>query len=289
MIIKIIVVFITLATFGANAADRITGKPFATRSEVLATNGMAATSQPLATQVALDILKQGGSAVDAAIAANAMLGLVEPTGSGIGGDLFAIVWSAKDKRLYGINGSGRSPKSLTLAKLKQLNLDYLPPYGPLPVSVPGTVDAWFELHDKFGKLKMATNLAPAIDYARQGFPVSELIAYYLARSAPKLSQYPGFKETYMPGGKMPKSGEIFKNPALANTYEKIASGGREAFYQGAIAKSIARYMKEQGGYLSYEDLSEHKSEWVEPVSVNYRGYDVWELPPMDKVLQHYRF
>ncbi|WP_157582106.1 gamma-glutamyltransferase [Shewanella woodyi] len=279
MKIEIVAVFIALVTFGANAADRITGKPFATRSEVLATNGMAATSQPLATQVALDILKQGGSAVDAAIAANAMLGLVEPTGSGIGGDLFAIVWSAKDKRLYGINGSGKSPKSLTLAKLKQLNLDYLPPYGPLPVSVPGAVDAWFELHDKFGKLKMASNLAPAIDYARQGFPVSELIAYYLARSAPKLSQYPGFKETYMPSGKMPKSGEIFKNPALANTYEKIASGGREAFYQGVIAKSIVRYMKDQGGYLSYEDLSEHKSEWVEPVSVNYRGYDVWELPP----------
>ena len=159
--------------------DRITGKAFATRSEVYATQGMAATSQPLATQVAIDILKQGGSAVDAAIAANAMLGLVEPTGSGVGGDLFAIVWSAKDKRLYGLNASGRSPKSLSLEKLKSLGLDYLPPLGPLPVSVPGTVDGWYELHNKFGKLAMADNLAPAIHYARDGFPVSELIAYYL--------------------------------------------------------------------------------------------------------------
>lgn len=259
--------------------DRITGKAFATRSEVYATHGMAATSQPLATQVAIDILKQGGSAVDAAIAANAMLGLVEPTGSGVGGDLFAIVWSAKDKRLYGLNASGRSPKSLSLEKLKSLGLDYLPPLGPLPVSVPGAVDGWFELHNKFGKLPMADNLAPAIHYARDGFPVSELIAYYLEGSGKKLSKFQGFKETYMPNGKMPAVGEIFKNPALANTYEKIAKGGRDAFYKGDIAKSIDNYMKSQGGYLSYDDLASHTSEWIDPVSVNYRGYDVWELPP----------
>lgn len=259
--------------------DRITGKAFATRSQVHAVNGMAATSQPLSTQAALDVLKQGGSAVDAAIAANAMLGLVEPTGSGMGGDLFAIVWSAKDKKLYGLNASGRSPKSLTIDKVNALGLDYLPPFGPLPVSVPGAVDGWFELHDKFGKLPMADNLAPAIRYAREGFPVSELIAYYLQRSADRLGKYPGFKETYMPNGKMPAEGEIFKNPALANTYEKIAQGGRDAFYKGDIAKSIASYMKAQGGYLSYDDLATHTSEWVEPVSVNYRGYDVWELPP----------
>lgn len=259
--------------------DRITGKAFATRSEVYATHGMAATSQPLATQVAIDILKQGGSAVDAAIAANAMLGLVEPTGSGVGGDLFAIVWSAKDQRLYGLNASGRSPKSLSLEKLKSLGLDYLPPHGPLPVSVPGAVDGWYELHNKFGKLPMADNLAPAIHYARDGFPVSELIAYYLQGSGKKLAQYPGFKETYMINGKMPAVGEIFKNPALADTYEKIAQGGRDAFYKGDIAKSIDKYMQSQGGYLSYEDLASHSSEWIEPVSVNYRGYDVWELPP----------
>ncbi|QYJ78369.1 gamma-glutamyltransferase [Shewanella acanthi] len=284
--IKTIRSFCTLVTVttlmsssGVMAMDRITGKAFATRSEVYATQGMAATSQPLATQVAIDVLKQGGSALDAAIAANAMLGLVEPTGAGVGGDLFAIVWSAKDKKLYGLNASGRSPKSLTLEKLQSLGLDYLPPHGPLPVSVPGAVDGWFELHNKFGKLSMAENLAPAISYAREGFPVSELIAYYLAGSGKKLAKFPGFKETYMPNGKTPERGEIFKNPALANTYEKIAKGGRDAFYKGDIAKSIDKYMKAQGGYLSYDDLASHSSEWVEPVSANYRGYDVWELPP----------
>ncbi|MCH1929526.1 gamma-glutamyltransferase [Shewanella sp. A25] len=281
--IKSISILATVATLmtssGVIAMDRITGKTFATRSEVYATHGMAATSQPLATQVAIDVLKQGGSAVDAAIAANAMLGLVEPTGAGVGGDLFAIVWSAKDKKLYGLNASGRSPKSLTLEKLQSLGLDYLPPLGPLPVSVPGAVDGWFELHNKFGKLSMADNLAPAIGYAREGFPVSELIAYYLAGSGKKLAKFPGFKETYMPNGKTPERGEIFKNPALANTYEKIAKGGRDAFYKGDIAKSIDKYMKAQGGYLSYDDLASHTSEWVEPVSANYRGYDVWELPP----------
>lgn len=282
-IIKSICSLVAVATLmsssGVLSMDRITGKAFATRSEVYATQGMAATSQPLATQVALDVLKQGGSAVDAAIAANAMLGLVEPTGSGIGGDLFAMVWSAKDNKLYGLNASGRSPKSLTLAKLKSLGLDYLPPLGPLPVSVPGAVDGWFELHHKFGKLPMADNLASAIRYAREGFPVSELIAYYLEGSAKKLGQFPGFKETYMPNGKMPAVGEIFKNPALANTYDKIAKGGRDAFYRGDIAKSIDKYIKAQGGYLSYEDLASHTSDWIEPVSANYRGYDVWELPP----------
>ncbi|ABL98877.1 gamma-glutamyltransferase [Shewanella amazonensis] len=264
---------------GVLAMDRITGKAFASRSEVYATQGMAATSQPLATQVALDILKAGGSAVDAAIAANAMLGLVEPTGSGVGGDLFAIVWSAKDKRLYGLNASGRSPKTLTLDMLKAQGLEFLPPFGPLPVSVPGAVDGWFELHDRFGKLPMSQILSPSIDYARKGFPVSELIAFYLEGSARRLAKYPGFSETYMPNGKMPARGDIMKNPALANTYEKIAKGGRDAFYKGDIARSIDKYMKANGGYLGYEDLASHTSEWVEPVSVNYRGFDVWELPP----------
>ncbi|QYK05962.1 gamma-glutamyltransferase [Shewanella zhangzhouensis] len=264
---------------GVLAMDRITGKAFASRSEVYATQGMAATSQPLATQVALDILKAGGSAVDAAIAANAMLGLVEPTGSGVGGDLFAIVWSARDKRLYGLNASGRSPKSLTLDMLKAQGLEFLPPFGPLPVSVPGAVDGWFELHERFGKLPMSQILSPSIDYARKGFPVSELIAFYLEGSARRLAKYPGFSETYMPNGKMPARGDIMKNPALANTYEKIAKGGRDAFYKGDIARSIDKYMKANSGYLGYEDLASHTSEWIEPVSVNYRGFDVWELPP----------
>lgn len=263
----------------AYAYDRVTGQHFASRSEVIAQNGMVATSQPLATQVGLDILKQGGNAIDAAIAANAMLGLVEPTGNGIGGDLFAIVWSAEDKQLFGLNASGRSPKSLTLEYFRQQGMTKIPAYGPLPVSVPGAVDGWFELNAKFGSMPMSNILAPSIDYAKKGFPVSELIAWYMQRSVSRLSQYKGFKETYMPNGKAPVKGQIFTNQNLAATYEKIASGGRDAFYKGDIARVIAAYMKEQGGFLTYEDLAEHTSEWVEPVSTNYRGYDVWELPP----------
>lgn len=263
----------------SHGQDRMTGLNFATRSEVIAKNGMACTSQPLATQVALDILKKGGSAVDAAIAADAMLGLVEPTGSGIGGDLFAIVWDAKTQKLYGLNASGRSPKSLTLAYFKEKGLKHIPAIGPLPVSVPGCVDGWFELNKKFGKLKMEEILQPTINYAREGFPLSELISYYWQRNAEKLKHFDGFAEIYMPNGKSPSKGEIFKNPYLANTLEKIAMNGRDEFYKGSIAKTIDAYMKKQGGFLSYEDLASHSSEWVEPVSSSYRGYDVWELPP----------
>ena len=263
----------------ASAYDRITGKPFASRSEVIAREGMVATSQPLATQVGLDILKQGGSAIDAAIAANAMLGLVEPTGSGIGGDLFAIVWDAESKQLYGLNASGRSPKLLTTEIFSAAGLTKIPSFGPLPVSVPGAVDGWFELHNRFGRLPMTSLLSPAIRYARNGFPVSEVVAYYWQMNVDRIGHYPGFSATFMPGGKVPQKGDVFKNPGLAATYEKIATGGRDAFYKGDIARVIAAYMKEQGGYLSYEDLAAHTSDWVTPVSANYRGYDVWELPP----------
>ena len=272
-------IFVSMFSLPIFAQDRITGRSFATRSEVIARNGMAATSQPLATQVALDILKQGGNAIDAAIAANAVLGLMEPTGNGIGGDLFAIVWDAKTKKLYGLNASGRSPRSLTLDYFKKQGLEKIPSHGPLPVTVPGCVDGWFELHKKFGNLSMKENLAPAIEYAREGFPLSELIAYYWNRSAPFLKKYEGFKETFMPNGRAPKKGEVFKNPNLANTLEKIAKGGRDVFYKGELAKTMAAFMKRVGGFLSYEDLASHKSDWVEPVSTNYRGYDVWELPP----------
>ncbi len=264
------------ATFGQ---DRITGKPFATRSEVIARHGMACTSQPLATQVALDILKAGGNAIDAAIAANALLGLVEPTGNGVGGDLFAIVWDAETEQLYGLNASGRSPRSLTIDYFRENGYDKIPAYGPLPVSVPGCVDGWFELHKRFGTMNMDQILKPAIAYASEGFPVTELIAYHWAEGARFLRRFPNVKEVYMPGGKAPEKGEIFKNPYLANTLEKIAEGGRDAFYKGEIAKTIDAFMKEQGGFLSYEDLASHTSEWVEPVSANYRGYNVWELPP----------
>ena len=276
---SLLLISLTLVTPIASAYDRVTGKAFASRSEVIAQHGMAATSQPLATQVALDILKNGGNAVDAAIAANAMLGLVEPTGCGIGGDIYAIIWDAETKTLHGLNGSGRSPQSLTLDYFKQQGITEIPKFGALPVSVPGTVDGWFEMHEKFGSTPMTDILAPAIQYAREGFPVSELISYYLHRSVARIGQYEGFKETYMPDGEMPDTGDIFKNPALAATYEKIAKGGRDAFYKGDIARTIDAYIKAQGGFLSYADLASHTSTWVEPVSTNYRGYDVWELPP----------
>ena len=259
--------------------DRITGRNFATRSEVIAKNGMVCTSQPLATQVGLDILKKGGTAIDAAIAANAALGLMEPTGNGMGGDLFAIIWDAKTQKLHGLNASGRSPHSLTLDYFKKNGMDKIPAYGALPVSVPGCVDGWFELHGKFGKLPMSEILQPTIDYARDGFPVSELIAYYMERSGNFLKKYKNFEEVYMPNGATPKKGEIFKNPYLANTLEKIGKEGRDVFYKGEIAKTITKYIKEQGGFLSMKDMKNHTSTWVEPVSTNYRGYDVWELPP----------
>jgi gamma-glutamyltranspeptidase/glutathione hydrolase len=261
------------------AADRVTGQPFATRSEVIAPHGMAATSHPLATQVAIDILRRGGSAADAAIAANAALGLMEPTGNGIGGDLFAIVWDAESEKLYGLNASGRSPKALTLEWFTENGYDSIPPYGPLPVSVPGAVDGWFELHGRFGRLPMKDILQPTIDYARNGHPVHETIAFYWALSVESRAEYPGFLEQMTIDGRAPAKGEMWKNPNLANTLERVASEGRDAFYKGDIARTIGEYMRENGGFLSYEDMAAHESQWVEPVSVNYRGYDVWELPP----------
>ena len=250
----------------AMAADRITGKPFATRSEVIAQHGMAATSQPLATQIALEILKKGGSAVDAAIAANAALGLMEPTGNGMGGDLFAIVWDAKTQKLHGLNASGRSPMSLTLEEFRKRDLDSIPPYGVMPITVPGCVDGWFELHGKFGRLEMSEVLAPAIGYARNGFPVSELIAYYWDMSVPTRGDQPFFLETFTTDGKAPKKGEVWRNEPLARTLEKIATGGRDEFYTGDIARVIAGTVQDAGGFLSYEDLAGHRSEWIAPVS-----------------------
>ena len=261
------------------AQDRITGRDFATRSEVIARNGMAATSQPLATQVALDILKRGGNAIDAAIAANAVLGVVEPTGCGIGGDLFALIWSADRGKLYGLNASGRSPRSLKLEYFRENKIDKIPSYGPLPVSVPGCVDGWYEMHDMLGKLPMKDILQPAINYAREGFPVTEVIAYYLQKGAELLKEYPNIKDIYMPGGKAPSKGQIFRNPNLASTLEKIVKGGRNEFYRGTIARTIDAFMKQNGGFLTYDDLARHHSEWVEPISTSYRGNDVWELPP----------
>ena len=266
--------------------DRITGKNFATRSEVVARHGMVCTSVPLATQVGVEILKQGGSAVDAAIAANATLGLMEPVSNGIGGDLFAIVYNAKENKLYGINGSGRSPLGLSYeqmkAELDKLNRKTIPPTGMLPISIPGTVDAWAELHKKFGKLRLSDDLAPAIRYAEEGFPVSELIAYYWAFGPRLYKDLPGaFFETYTLDGKgrTPGKGDIFKNPALANTLRLIAEKGRDVFYKGEIADKIEAFMRGNEGFLRKSDFEKHTSTWVEPVSTNYRGYDVFELPP----------
>lgn len=277
---QIVFLIIVLNFWGfSHAQDRITGQPFATRSEVIAQHGMACTSQPLATQVALDILKAGGNAVDAAIAANAVLGLVEPTGNGIGGDLFAIVWDAKTQKLYGLNASGRSPYDLSLQIFKEKGISKVPSHGPLSVSVPGCVDGWFELNKKFGKLPMHEILKPAINYATEGFPLTEVIAYYWKSNSRALENYSGFKEIYMPNGKAPAKGEVFKNPFLASTLTKIADGGRDAFYKGEIAQKIVDYVRNEGGYLSMRDFQDHHSDWIEPVSTSYRGFDVWELPP----------
>jgi gamma-glutamyltranspeptidase/glutathione hydrolase len=260
------------------AGDRPTGQPFATRSEVIASDGMAATSQPLATQIALDILKRGGNAIDAAIAANAALGLTEPTSCGVGGDLFAIVWSAADARLHGLNGSGRSPAALSLRELTRSGPG-IPLVGPLPVSVPGCVDAWYELHGRFGRLPMEDLLTPTIDLARRGFPVSPVIATGWARGAIKLVDQPGFAATYLPGGHAPATGMVFRNPDLARTLEVLVRGGRDAFYRGELAQSIDGFCRGVGCFLRKEDLAEHSSTWQDPVSTTYRGYEVWELPP----------
>ena len=269
----------TLASAPAPAADRITGRDFATRSVVYGPEAMAATSHPLATQIALDVMKRGGSAVDAAIAANAALGLMEPTGNGIGGDLFAIVWDPKTGKLHGYNGSGRSPKALSLQWFQDNGYTDIPPHGPLPVTVPGTVDGWFALHGRFGRLPMSEVLAPTVRYAREGHPVHETVAYYWDRSVPVLSKWPGFAEQFTIDGRAPREGELWRNPNLANTLETIGREGRDAFYKGEIARTIDAYFREHGGFLRYEDLAAHAGEWVEPVSVNYRGVDVWELPP----------
>ena len=259
--------------------DRITGLEFASRSEVIATNGMAATSHPLATQTAISILKAGGNAIDAAIAANAVLGLMEPTGCGIGGDLFAIVWSADDKKLYGLNSSGPAPKNISIDKIKEKGMNKIPPYGALPVTVPGAVAGWNALHKKFGSLDFKLLFDDAINYAENGFPVSELIAYYLNRSSELFKDYPNFKTIWMPNGKTPNKGEIFKNQLLANDYRLIAKTYGKDFYKGKIAKNIVETVNQQGGYFTLRDLSEYEPEWIDPVSSNYRGYDVWELPP----------
>ncbi|MCA0902709.1 gamma-glutamyltransferase [Qipengyuania aquimaris] len=260
------------------------------RSPVIAQNGMAATAHPLATQIALDILKAGGSAVDAAIAANAALGLMEPTGNGIGGDLFAIVYDPASGKLHGINGSGRSPKGQTLDQLleKLDGADSLPPVGPLPITIPGTVDAWFAMHGKFGKLPMSDVLAPTVSYAREGHPIAPVIAMYLDRSlrayTARQEAYPfefdNARKVWFSDGTAPEAGEMFRNPDLANTLETIGRDGRDAFYDGELTDVMVAYLKAQGSAFTREDFANHESEWVDPACALYKdGYELCELPP----------
>jgi gamma-glutamyltranspeptidase/glutathione hydrolase len=276
------------ATQSMTRGDRVTGRPFGTRGPVLARNGMVSTSHPLAAQAALDILKAGGSAVDAAIAANAVLGVVEPVGGGVGGDAFALVWDPKTGRLYGLNGSGASPSGLSAEELRRRlgPRTAIPLWGALPVTVPGAVDAWFELHGRFGRLPMRKVLQPAIRLARDGHPVAVDVAFYLAiclrryeADIGSIEEFDNFRRTFMPGGHLPKAGEVFRNPDLARTYELIATGGRREFYEGSIARRIDRYMRRVGGYLSIEDLRRHASRWVDPIETDYRGYRVVQMPP----------
>ncbi|AWW74035.1 gamma-glutamyltransferase [Erythrobacter sp. KY5] len=260
------------------------------RSPVYAEHGMAATAHPLATQIALQILRDGGSAVDAAIAANAALGLMEPTGNGIGGDIFAIIYDPATDKLYGLNGSGRSPMGQTLDQLleKLDGADALPPVGPLPVTIPGTVDGWFAMHERFGKLPMSDILAPTVDYAREGHPVAPIIAMYLDRSLSAYTrrldsydfEFDNARATWFADGTAPEAGEIFKNPDLANTLEAIGREGRDAFYQGALAETMVNYLQKQGSAYTMEDFAAHKSDWVEPACAEYRdGFELCELPP----------
>ncbi|HET6568020.1 MAG TPA: gamma-glutamyltransferase [Rhodothermales bacterium] len=271
------------------SGDRPIGEPFATRSPIIAQHGIAATVHPLATQIALETLRQGGNAVDAAIAANAALSVMNPVMCGLGGDLFAIVWDPQTRKLYGLNASGRSPRALTYDIMRQKlgAREQIPLHGPLTLTVPGAVDGWFTLHDRFGSLPMEKILAPAIRYAREGFPVTPVTAHYwqvdgiegLEADSDISGTLDNLLETFSIDGHAPRAGEVFRNPDLAGTLEQIAEGGRDAFYEGPIAETIDSYMRRIGGYLRKEDLADYHSTWVDPISTEYRGYRVWELPP----------
>ena len=260
------------------------------RSPVIAQNGMAATAHPLATQIALQILKDGGNAVDAAIAANAALGLMEPTGNGIGGDLFAIIYDPKTDQLYGINGSGRSPSGQSYdAFMEKLgNRSSIPPVGVLPITIPGTVDAWFTMHERFGSKSMREVLAPTVEYAREGHPVAPVIAMYLGRGLRAYKrrlemfdfEFDNARATYFKDGRAPEAGEIFKNPDLGNTLERIGENSRDEFYAGETAKTMVDYLQRNGSAYTLEDFANHRSEWVEPACAAYRdGFELCELPP----------
>lgn len=267
--------------------DRVAGEPFASRSTVWGANGAAATAHPLATLIAIDLLRAGGSAVDAAIGANAALGFLEPVACGIGGDAFAMVWDPRTGRLAGLNGSGRSPRSLGLETQRARAADGLiAPYGAVSVSTPGAVDAWWTLHQRWGRLPWARVLEPAIELADRGAPVPQTIAAHLAashrafmRPGRGIEETENFRAVFAPNGRTPAEGEMFANPQLARTLTVIADGGREAFYEGEIADAVDAYFRRIGGWLSKADLADHRAEWVEPSSTTYRGVEVFALPP----------
>ena len=262
------------------AADRPAGRARAGRSAVWARNGMVATSQPLAAQAGLRILQQGGNAVDAAIATAAVLNVVEPMSTGVGGDMFALVWMAKTGELRGLNGSGYSPKAVTPEFFLKRGMSGIPMYGPFSVSVPGTVDGWVTLLEKYGSMKLEQVLAPAIEYAEQGFPVSEIIAAYWAADGRAAAQRdPEFAKAWLVNGRAPAQGEVFVNKPLGWTFRQIAAGGRDAFYKGEIARRIVARLNALDWPLSLDDLASFRSEWVKPISTTYKGYTVCELPP----------
>lgn len=259
--------------------DRPAGNPQQSRSPVVAQHGIVATSHPLAAQAGLDVLRAGGNAADAAIATNAMLGVVEPMSCGIGGDLFVIYWDAKTQKLYGLNASGRSPYALNREVLVKKQLPEIPDSGPLSWSVPGCVDGWHQLLQRFGSLPLSRLLKPAIECSEEGFPVSQIIGAGWKGAEVSFQSWPDSAATYLPDGHAPRVGQIFKNPRLARSYRLISDRGRDAFYKGDIARQIVEFSEKNGGHFSLRDFADHTSDWIDPVSTNYRGYDVWELPP----------
>jgi gamma-glutamyltranspeptidase/glutathione hydrolase len=269
------------------SGDRIDGATYASRSAAWGAHGAAATAHPLASLAAIDILRKGGSAIDAAIAANACLGFLEPIACGIGGDCFVMLWDPKTKKVVGLNGSGRSPRGLSLETVRsRAKNGAIPSFGAISVSVPGAVQAWWDLHQRFGKLPWKDLFEPAIDQAEEGAPVSQNVAFYLAASVRRftganagIEEVENFRKVWMPEGRAPREGEMFRNPGLAETYRKIAAGGRDAFYNGEIARGIEAYFKRIGGWMTRADLNAHKSEWTTPLVSGYRGVDVYGLAP----------
>ncbi len=275
----VLLLVMTIVPEGQLPGDRPAANPRATRSVVMARNGLIATSQPLASAAGLRVLQQGGNAIDAAVTAAAVLAVVEPSMNGLGGDLFALVHDTKSGSVRALNASGRAPAAATLAEFQRRKLDEIPYRGELSVSVPGVVDGWSELLAQHGTITLAQALEPAIRYARDGFAVSEIISGQWQDAEPILARDPAAAATFLPGGKAPAAGDVFRNPRLAATLEAIAKGGRDAFYRGPIAKAIAGDMKRRNGLLAEADFAAHRSDWLEPIATNYRGYDVLEFPP----------